>query len=101
MVRTSSIRLVWPSDTHTPNYDVLALAGRLCRIQGWQSTQVRFYTGIPASSDDAGWHRFWSAKLARVGRQGIHVYSRPLRYRTKTVRLPNGEMVTFVAGEEK
>jgi len=84
-----------------PNYDVLALAGRLCRLQGWQSTQVRFYTGIPASSDDAGWHRFWSAKLAMMGRQGIHVYSRPLRYRTKTVRLPNGEMVTFVAGEEK
>jgi len=63
--------------------------------------KVRFYTGIPASSDDAGWHRFWSAKLAMMGRQGIHVYSRPLRYRTKTVRLPNGEMVTFVAGEEK
>ena len=84
-----------------PNYDVRALADRLCRMQGWQSSQVRFYTGIPASSDDPRWYHFWSAKLAMMGRQGIHVYSRPLRYRTKTVRLSDGEMFTFVAGEEK
>ncbi len=84
-----------------PNYDVRALADRLCRMQGWQSSEVRFYTGIPASSDDSRWYHFWSAKLAMMGRQGIHVYSRPLRYRTKTVRLSNGEMFTFVAGEEK
>ena len=51
-----------------PNYDVLALANRLCRLQGWQSTQVRFYTGIPASGDDPRWHHFWSAKLAMMGR---------------------------------
>jgi hypothetical protein len=62
---------------------------------------VRFYTGIPARTDDPRWHQFWSSKLAVMGRQGVHVYSRPLRYRTKTVRLPNGMVLTFMAGEEK
>jgi uncharacterized LabA/DUF88 family protein len=62
---------------------------------------VRFYTGIPARTDDPRWHQFWSAKLAVMGRQGVHVYSRPLRYRTKTVRLPDGTAFTFMAGEEK
>lgn len=86
--------------TH-PNYDVLALANRLCGLQGWQLAQVRFYTGIPARTDDPRWHQFWSAKLAVMGRQGVHVYSRPLRYHTKTVRLPDGRALTFMAGEEK
>ena len=36
-----------------------------------------------------------------MGRQGIHVYARPFRYHAKTVRLPDGAMVTFTAGEEK
>jgi uncharacterized LabA/DUF88 family protein len=84
-----------------PNYDVLALADRPCRLQAWRLAQVRFYTGIPAKSDEPRWHRFWSAKLAVMGRQGVHVYSRPLRYRAKTVRLPDGADFTFMAGEEK
>ena len=87
---------------HTyPNYDVHALADRLCQSKGWQLAQVRFYTGVPASSDNARWHHFWSAKLAAMGRRGVHVYSRPLRYRAKTVRLPDGRTFTFRSGEEK
>ena len=48
-----SVRLAF-GYTH-PNYDVRALADRLCRIQGWRSTQVRFYTGIRADNDDPRW----------------------------------------------
>ncbi len=84
-----------------PNYDVLALAGALCRAQGWELKQVRFYTGIPDPGDDPFWHDFWSAKLAVMGRQGVHVFSRPLRYRNKTVDLPDGSTHTFLTGEEK
>jgi hypothetical protein len=36
-----------------PNYDVLALARRLCEGRGWELTEVRFYTGIPDRADDA------------------------------------------------
>ena len=36
-----------------------------------------------------------------MGRQGIAVFSRPLRYRNKRVKLPDGTTHTFLAGEEK
>lgn len=84
-----------------PNYDVLALARCICETRGWTLTQVRFYTGIPDVSDDALWHRFWEAKLRAISWQGVHIYSRSLRYRNKTVRLPDGTTHTFLAGEEK
>ncbi len=36
-----------------------------------------------------------------MGRQGVHVYTRSLRYRNKTVRLPDGTTHTFLDGDEK
>lgn len=86
--------------TH-PNYDVLALARRVCEARDWTLTQIRFYTGIPDPGDNAFWHGFWSGKLAVMGRQGVHVFSRALRYRNRTVRLPDGTTHTFLTGEEK
>ena len=84
-----------------PNYNPLALAKRICHDQGWHLDQTRFYTGIPAASDNAHWHHFWTAKLAVLGYRGVHVYARPLRYRNKQVQLPNGSTHTFLGGEEK
>ena len=84
-----------------PNYDVKALASAICTRQGWQLDQVRFYTGIPDPTDDPFWNHFWLHKLAMLGRQGVVVYSRPLRYRNRRVRLPDGTEHTYLAGEEK
>ena len=84
-----------------PNSDVLALGSRLCVAQGWDLSQVRFYTGIPAASDNAFWHHVWSRKLAVMGRQGICVFSRQLRYRNHQFRLPDGRTETILVGEEK
>ncbi|MGO9527459.1 MAG: NYN domain-containing protein [Verrucomicrobiia bacterium] len=84
-----------------PNYDVAALATAVCRQQDWNLAQVRFYTGFPDSADNAHWNHFWTAKLAQMGRQQVHVFSRPLRYRNQTVRLPNGQTHTFLVGQEK
>ena len=36
-----------------------------------------------------------------MGRQGVVVYSRPLRYRNRTVTLPNGRQHSFLTGKEK
>jgi NYN domain len=36
-----------------------------------------------------------------MGREGVHVCTRPLRYRNKTVRLPDGSAHTFLDGDEK
>ena len=83
-----------------PNYDIAALAAAVCKKQRWQLDQVRS-TGYPDASDNAVWNHFWTAKLAQMGRQNVHVFSRPLRYRNKTVRLPNGQTHTFLVGQEK
>ncbi len=86
-----------------PNYDVSALAKQVCTSQGWQLVQVRFYTGIPDPGvhKDRRWHSFWTRKLAVMGRQGVIVYSRPLRYRKRTEHLPDGTQHSFLTREEK
>lgn len=84
-----------------PNYDVQRLAESLCGPRGWQLAQARFYTGVPEVADNAFWHSFWERKLRVISWQGVHVNSRPLRYRNKTLRLRDGTEYTFLAGEEK
>lgn len=84
-----------------PNYDPQKLAREICRRQGWMLGQVRFYTGVPEAADNAFWHEFWMTKLAQMGRQGIHVYKRSLKYRSQTVVMPDGTEQKIVAGQEK
>lgn len=84
-----------------PNYDVPKLSQAICQAYGWQLAQVRFYTGVPDPSDNPGWSQFWAAKGAAMGREGVVVFTRRLRYRNRTVRLPAGGTHSFLAGEEK
>lgn len=84
-----------------PNYDVRALSQAVCRLQSWQLQEVRFYTGVPDQADNAFWHSFWNHKLAIMGRHGVHIYSRSLRYRNRRIQLPDGMQHSFTAGEEK
>ena len=84
-----------------PNYDPLALARTVCTAQQWQLAQARFYTGVPAPTDNPLWNHFWTAKLLAMSRAGIHVYSRPLRYRNKAITLSDGTQHTFLVPEEK
>jgi hypothetical protein len=84
-----------------PSYDVQALGRKLRERMGWSLTQVRFYTGIPDSSDDAFWNHFWVNKLRDMRWQKVHVFSRSLRYRNRRIKLPDGTEHTFLSGEEK
>lgn len=84
-----------------PNYDPQALATEVCAEKGWQLKGARFYTGVPDPGDNAFWNHFWIAKGAQMGRDGVHVYTRPLRYRNKTVILPDGSTHSFLHGDEK
>jgi len=84
-----------------PNYDVKKLAQVVAHQQGWQLAGTRFYTGIPNEADNISWNHFWQAKLPPMGRQGVQVYSRPLRYRNQRVVLPDGTEHTYLYGEEK
>lgn len=84
-----------------PNYDVATLADAVCHRQNWQLAQTRFYTGFPSPLDDPFWNHFWRAKFVQMVRQGVHVFSRPLRYRLQTIRLPDGTEHAVAVGQEK
>ena len=86
---------------HYPNYDIQKICDCICKAQAWNLVGIRFYTGVPDVGDNAFWNTFWTKKLAAMGKVGIKVYSRPLRYRNKTVKLPNGTVHSFLHGEEK
>jgi len=86
---------------HFPNYDPRALAEAVCSCNGWKLQDVRFYTGVPNVEDDAPKNAFWTAKLLHMQRIGVRVFKRALRYRNKTVRLPDGSSHTVLVGQEK
>jgi uncharacterized LabA/DUF88 family protein len=84
-----------------PNYDVAALAREACKSNGWELTEARFYTGIHDAAAIPFWNAFWVKKTAQMGQTGVRVVTRPLRYRNKSVRLPDGTEHTFLTAEEK
>jgi uncharacterized LabA/DUF88 family protein len=84
-----------------PNYDPLALATTVCGARGWDLREVRFYTGVPDPAHDAPWSRFWTGKTATMGRQGVVVFTRRLKYRTQRVALPDGGRQRVLVAEEK
>ena len=62
---------------HFPNYDVHKLANAVVSAESWNLTAIYFYTGVPDIADNPKWNRFWTNKLAAMGRQGIKVFTRP------------------------
>ena len=84
-----------------PNYDIRKLSEKICQNHSWTIEKIRFYTGIPDLQDDNFWYNFWVRKLAAMGQVGIKIFSRSLRYRNQTVRLPGGALHTFLVGQEK
>lgn len=84
-----------------PNYAPRKLAEKVCETQGWELTDIHFYTGIPDIEDDAFWNHFWTAKLGAMGTRGINTYSRHLRYRNQKVPGSDGTPKTVLVGQEK
>jgi uncharacterized LabA/DUF88 family protein len=84
-----------------PNYNVLALASLICARESWWLEQARFYTGIPSRQSDPRWHGFWSKKIGYMGKQGVHCFTRPLRYHSDEVVLPDGSRQQVQVGREK
>lgn len=84
-----------------PNFDARLISQEVCKAQGWQLQQTRFYTGLPSPADDPKWNHFWTAKLGQMGREGIWTYSRHLKYRNQTVVLHGGGSTTVLVGSEK
>lgn len=84
-----------------PNYDPRLLTDRICQDKGWVVTGTYFYTGIPSATDKPVWNQFWTKKLGVMGTRGVHSFTRPLRYRNKTIALRDGSSMTTLVGQEK
>lgn len=85
-----------------PNYDIRSLATGICSSNGWNLKETHFYTGVPDSQDDPIWHNFWSRKLSYMGRLGIKLFSRSLRYHNQSWSCPACKKIyTSLVGHEK
>lgn len=85
-----------------PNYDIKLLSKKVCSTQGWNLTGIYFYTGIPDLQDNAFWHNFWSKKLSYLGRMGVKLFSRSLRYHNEDFTCPAcNKIYTSLVGHEK
>lgn len=85
---------------HHPNCHPVKLFDAVCADRGWENRGVRFYTGIPAARHDEMRHGYWTNRLLAMRREGVHVESRPLRYRARTLKQADGSVVTdYVARE--
>ena len=87
---------------HYPNYNIRLLSEHICSNHKWTLSSIYFYTGVPDPQDDNFWHNFWSKKLSYMGRSGIKLYSRPLRYHNKDLKCPScNKIYTSLVGHEK
>ena len=60
------------------NKEPISLVTQVCAANGWQPTQIRFYTGIPDKSDNPFWNHFWTASFTfRFRRSVRHALSLP------------------------
>ncbi|MBM3244624.1 MAG: NYN domain-containing protein [Candidatus Omnitrophica bacterium] len=85
-----------------PNYDIKLLSENICKRQVWALKDIYFYTGVPDPQDNAFWHKFWSKKLSYMGRLGIKIFSRSLRYHNEDFTCPScKKKYTSLVGHEK
>jgi uncharacterized LabA/DUF88 family protein len=78
---------------HHPNYDPVKLHKAVCKAKGWRPTLVRFYTGIPNAIESPMWTAYWANRVLALKQAGVHVTTRPLRYRRAAVIDHNGDPV--------
>lgn len=86
---------------HHPNYDPVKLHHYVCARQGWTSNLVRFYSGVPTVAADPRWAAYWSNRVLALKRAGVHVTTRPLRYRTEDTFDEDGNLTTITVPHEK
>jgi uncharacterized LabA/DUF88 family protein len=86
---------------HHPNYDPVKLHHWVCKTHHWNATLVRFYTGVPSSTESPIWSAYWSNRVLALKRAGVVVTTRPIRYRKHDIQMPNGTIETITTPQEK
>lgn len=86
---------------HHPNYDPLKLHQAVCDTHSWIPTLVKFYTGIPSQEISPMWAAYWSNRVIALKRTGVHVTTRPIRYRQEHIVLADGSEQIVPTPQEK
>ena len=86
---------------HHPNYHPTKLFDAVCAAHGWENRGVRFYTGTPDIAHGEMWHGYWKNRLLAMRRGGILVTDRPIKYREREVKLPDGTVHSIESAQEK
>lgn len=76
-----------------PSVNLPHLVQRVCDRQGWQVTQIRFYTGLPDKDISPDLHAYWMRRLSQFGRQGIWTWTRGNKYSMQTTRCTSCDYV--------
>ena len=84
--------------TAFPTTTLLPWPDKFAMSRSWQLVQTLLDTGYPDAAQSPRWNHFWTAKMATMGRQGVRVFSRILRYRTESVDCPGGVAFPAVSG---
>jgi uncharacterized LabA/DUF88 family protein len=85
---------------HHPNYDPKKLHDAVCTANGWKPTLTRFYTGVPEAHEQPMWSGYWSNRVLAMKRAGVHVTTRPLRYRREEIVIDGVTEVRRIAQEK-
>ena len=76
------------SNIKYPNFDPVALSNLIAKKYSLKIQKIKFYTGIPPKSRSPHWHKFWSRKLALLGKSKlVETFTRQTRLRKETVSL--------------
>lgn len=86
---------------HHPNYHPKKLFDAVCAELDFDNHGVRFYTGTPDFKHSELWHGYWNNRLLSMRRAGILVTSRPVRYHTNEILLPDGSVQMIETPHEK
>lgn len=86
---------------HHPNYDPIKLHAAVCAHHGWTPNLVRFYSGIPSQEVSPMWAGYWAKRVLMLKRAGVHVTTRPLRYRIKDAYNSQGQQERVIVPQEK
>jgi hypothetical protein len=62
---------------------------------------ARFYTGIPNAAESPMWAGYWAKRILFMKSAGVHVTTRPLRYRKEKIIDPMGKATVVTTPQEK
>ena len=74
------------------NFDPIALSTLVAQSYSLKVKKIKFYTGIPPKKRNPRWNKFWSKKLALLGKSElVETFTRKTQLREKIIVIEGKE----------